>query len=585
MAEASPSRPSFVRRAWSAAANRPVALVLALGVLLNLPGIVSPYWLDDFVQRAMVRGTFPSPRSPLDLYNFVTDEDHALLLDRGVLPWWSHPHLTIRFFRPLASALRWLDLKISDNPLLQHAHSIVWWALAVLAARALYKRSLSPRATVLATAVFALAPCHVTPIAWLANREVLLALVFGALGVGASSRFRAEGGVKHALLAVLWFTIAMTTGEYALAFGGYVLVETMLEPVRNARRVLTFATFAVPAFALLVVRRVLGFGNAGSGFYRDPFTQTWEFVLGMPRRMARIQIDAWLSSDSSWVMDVSWWVVALAMIPLVIALYLTLRRPIAEQPAAARRASIAFLLGSLLSMVPLVGVAPSQRLIGIVMLGIAPVVAVVLERAWFEVGELRPRQHGAFGVLALLLGFFQLVHAPLTTFFMSRLFHEVSTSFVDRANELRTRSGGDPLHARIVIARASWEIVLFLPFALRPDGRLPAHWWVLSLSPHALLVRTGPRTVEIVVPRGRGYFPTGPNDLFRNEEDPLHTGDQVHVPGLLATVEQTGGETRPSRLRFTFDDSLDSMLWLADAQGGWRDETPPAVGFGIPMDP
>ena len=122
-------------------------VIFALGLLLFLPGLLSPYWLDDYVHKAMVRGTFPSPRSPLDLYNFVTDEDRALLIDRGVLPWWTHPHLTIRFFRPLSSLLRWVDYKLSDLPALHHAHSFVWWVVAVMGARSLYRRWLSPRAT------------------------------------------------------------------------------------------------------------------------------------------------------------------------------------------------------------------------------------------------------------------------------------------------------------------------------------------------------------------------------------------------------------------------------------------------------
>jgi hypothetical protein len=580
MADPSSSRPSF----WRRLARAPLAIIIGLGFLLNLPGLVSPYWLDDFVQAAMVRGTFPSPRSPFDLYNFVTDKDHAVLIDRGVLPWWTHPHLTIRFFRPLASVLRWADLKLGDHPLLQHAHSFLWWVAAVFAARAIYRRWLSPRATVLATAVFALAPCHATPIAWLANREVLIAVVFGALALGASAKLREQGGARHALAAALFFSLAMLSGEYALAFGGYVVASAIFERATVRRHAAAVAAFAVPAFATLAVRRVLGFGNFGSGFYRDPFVQTGAFIGGAPRRLARILFDAWLSSESSWVMDVAPWLVACAVVPLIVVLALVLRRAIAAQPEPVRRTALAFLVGSLLAMVPLVGVAPSSRLIGVVVLGVAPVVALVLEHAWFRPLEGGAPRLGTWGVLALLLGFFQLVHGPVTTFLSSRLFYEVSTGFLSRAKSLCERAGGDPSRAKIVVARSSWEIVLFLPFALREDGALPARWWVLSLSPHALLVRRSDRVVEVLVPKGRGYFPTGPNDLFRSEDSPLRAGDEVDVPGLHAAVLSTG-ETHAARLRFTFDEPLDSLIWVADGKEGWRDASPPRVGFGEPLDP
>jgi hypothetical protein len=559
----------------------PTGIILFVGFVLNLPGLLSPYWLDDFVHAAMVRGTFPSPRSPFDLYNFVSNGDRALLIDRGVLPWWTHPHLTIRFFRPLASVLRWADLKlIGDHPLVHHAHSFVWWALAVVAARALYRKFLEPRTVIVATAVFALAPCHATPIAWLANREVLIALVFGALAMAESARFREAGGTRPALLATAFYSLAMLSGEYALAFGGYALASSVLERGTIARRAGAFAMFAVPAMATLVARHALRFGNEGSGFYRDPFVQTGLFVSGMPRRLARLFLDAWLASESSWVMDVAPWLVALAVVALVVVIALPLRATLADQPADRRRAALVFVVGSLLAMIPMVGVAPSARLLGVVMLGTAPLVALILERAWFAPKPVA----GRFGLFAVLLAFFHLVHGPVTTFLQSKLYYDISTGFLERARSLAERCDDKPEDAKIVLARSSVEIVLFLPFALRDDNRLPARWWVLSLSSHALMVRRGERVVELLVPKGRGYFPTGPNDLFRSEDEPLHAGDQVTVPGLHATVLETG-ERGPARLRFEFDQKLESLVWVADGKEGWRDVPPPRIGFGEPLDP
>jgi hypothetical protein len=98
------------------------------------------------------------------------------------------------------------------------------------------------------------------------------------------------------------------------------------------------------------------------------------------------------------------------------------------------------------------------------------------------------------------------------------------------------------------------------------------------------MIRRGERVVELLVPKGRGYFPTGPNDLFRSEDEPLHAGDEVTVPGLRATVLETG-EHGPARLRFEFDKKLESMVWVADGKDGWRDVPPPPIGFGMPLDP
>src|SRR3954466_2834445 len=70
-----------------------VVFLLAIGAILFSPALTTPLFLDDHLQGAMVEGTFPAARSPLNLYDFVDDGDRKMLTDRGLLPWWSHPQL------------------------------------------------------------------------------------------------------------------------------------------------------------------------------------------------------------------------------------------------------------------------------------------------------------------------------------------------------------------------------------------------------------------------------------------------------------------------------------------------------------
>ncbi|HSQ67793.1 MAG TPA: hypothetical protein VLM85_31495, partial [Polyangiaceae bacterium] len=494
--------PRPVRRisapAWLRSARGQIGFIVAAGIFAFLPALRSPFWLDDYVQRSMLEGTFPSHRNPFDLYNFVSDSDRALLIQRGVVPWWADPHLTIRFFRPLSSLLRWLDHHVlGDVPLLDHVHSFAWWVIAVVGARALYRRFLSPRAAFVATFIFALAPCHAVPLAWLANREVLVSLAFGTFGLGAYARWRDDGRARDGLAAALLFALAMLGGEYGIVFGAYVFAMEVygFTSVRAASARLL--PFAIPASATLVARRALGFGNSGSGFYRDPIHQTRLFVEGVPRRMARLLVDAWLTSESDWVNDARALVLG-AFVLVVGGLVLwTIRAALAAQRDEARRAGSAWLLGSLFAMLPMTAVLPSSRLLGISALGVAPVVALVIEHEWFEPRRPHP---GLANLVALLLGFFHLVHGPVTAFLASRFFYDTSHDFAERAEGLRTRIG-DPADAEVVMARAGWQTVLFSPFALDPRGVLPARWWVLSLAPHALILRTGDRTIDLLVPR------------------------------------------------------------------------------------
>ncbi|MGD0525728.1 MAG: hypothetical protein ABSE49_11320 [Polyangiaceae bacterium] len=207
-----------------------LVLLVALAAVLFLPALRSPLFLDDYMQASMAKGTFPSPRfGAFDLYDFVNDGDRAVLYDRGILPWWTEPSLQVRFFRPLSSALLWADYHVFGGaPLPLHLHSFLWWIATVLLARALYRRLLAPRVATIATIIFALAPCHVFPIAWLANREALVSITFGIAALDAYLRWRDGRRPLDAAWSTVLFALSMTGGEYAIGFAGYVVAFELI---------------------------------------------------------------------------------------------------------------------------------------------------------------------------------------------------------------------------------------------------------------------------------------------------------------------------------------------------------------------
>ncbi len=301
----------------------------------------------------------------------------------------------------------------------------------------------------------------------------------------------------------------------------------------------------------------------------------------MPRGGSRVcWIDAWLASDSDWVMDARWWIVVVFVLVIALLIALPTRRALAAQDEDARRSAHALLVGSTLALVPMVTVLPSPRLLGVAMIGVAFAIAIALDHAWFSSSAT----NDFASLVVVLLGFMHLVHGPVTSFLSARFFHETSTNFTERTAWLRERVDNDPLDAKIAVARAGWQTVLFSPFALDPDGRLPKRWWVLSLVPHALMLRRGPNSLDLIVPKGRGYFPTGPDDLFRSTDLPLHAGDEIHVPGMRAKVIEDG-QNGPGRVHFEFEQKLESIVWIADGKDEWKDVPPPQIGFGMPLDP
>ncbi|HEY8077463.1 MAG TPA: hypothetical protein VIF62_25230 [Labilithrix sp.] len=555
-------------------------------LLAFVPAVATPFFLDDFLHASMVEGTFPAHRSAFDLYDFVDDSDRAAMLDRGLLPWWTHPHLTIRFFRPLASALLWVDHRVfAANALPMHIHSLAWWVVAVLGARRLFARWLSPRAAMLATIIFAVSPCHAMPLGWLANREVLLSLAFGTFALGALARFRDDGRGRDAIAAFVLFALALLGGgEYALCFGGYVVA---MEVVRRrdplARRVASWLPFALPAAAYLLARARLGYGTAGSGFYSDPLHDPSAFLRKLPWRATALFADGWLTADANFLETWQKWIVAGLVVAFAIGLYVSVRRAFAKLAPERRTTSTWLALGSLFALGPVLAVVPSLRLLGIAMLGIAPTVAVVLEHAWFPDGpEERSRDANIERLVAIALGFAHFIHGPMTTFLEARQLRKDASEFGARVAWIRERTH-DPTTAEIGVVRGMAP-AFFAPFGVDPRGRTPARWNVLAQCGHVLVLRKDTRTFELRVAENRSIYPAGDGNLYRSDDAPLRVGDVQSASGMTATILAVG-PNGPTRVSIGLDEDPSRMLWLRDDTEELREAELPEPGFGAPFDP
>lgn len=576
-------------------------LVFLLGFCVFYPAVRAPLFLDDHIHAAMVEGTFAGKRGPFDLYDFIDDGDRAVLFERGLIPWWADPRLTIRFFRPLSSAILWAEhAAFSHAALPMHLHSLAWWAFAVLAVRAVFRRFFSDRVTLLGTAIFALSPSHALPLAWIANSEILFALAFGGLALSRQMRARIVGPslpsrarVIDAALATVFFTLAILCGgEYALALGGYVLALEL--GVRRRGRgsigahVAGVLPFAVPASSYLVARFALRYGAVGSGFYSDPFREPAAFFASAPYRLIAQLADSWLTLGSfSWT---GWerWGLAAVVIAVAIALAVPIRRAFAALEPDSNVAARTFVWGSVISLVPTLAVVPGFRLLGISMIGVAVVSALVIDHAWFAPsahgdGETPPSRGAALGTaMAILLAFTQLVHGPLTAFLGARVHRRDGADFAARAAWTAAHIG-DPAQADVGIVRALAG-TFFEPFALDPQRRLPARWRVLSHGGHVLVLHPEPRTLELVFAENRSIYPVGEQNLYRAPSAPLKVGDVVRAAGMTVTILEVGS-VGPRRVRFVFDDAPTETTWIADTF-----ETPvavelPAVGLGAPFDP
>jgi hypothetical protein len=566
-------------RSWTAGIV--VLGALAAGAVANRAALRAPLEMDDVAQRAMIEGTLTPRRGPFNLYDFVADDNRAALMERGVIPWWSDPHLVTRFLRPLPSLLVWLDHRVFGYGAFgPHALSFLWWLGAVLAVHVLYRTVIGTAPALAATAMFALSPTLAIPLVWVANRNVLVTLTFGAVALALYACWRNDRRPIQGLAATMAFSATALTGEYALCLTGYLIAFELCRQAEPARRRLTGALpAAVPFVIYAVARATLGYGAIASGFYRDPTADPGAYVEALPRAISVLLAAAWLGIDvlSSWL--ASYIFSAILMLgggALVVGTVWSAQR---GRSALHRGGGSWLPCGSVISLVPLVATEPSRRLLGVAAIGVSGAVGVLLVKGTRRLTP--PLRRAALIGVAAAGAFVHLVSAPFQT-------RELSRAAVEDTIEHLARFSTVPRRARSVdialVVRANYGLtVLSAPFLLREEA--PKHWWVLSHTfDQIAAIRISPRSIEVVQEKVP-LFPIGPTGIVRTV--PFTAGEIVQIPGMRATVLRIDEAGRPMAVRYEFDRDLDSsdVAWIAEGRSGFVDVVPPPVGIGVRLAP
>ena len=580
---------------------------LLLGLALQWPSYHGGFRGDDYVQWAMFRGHFPAPRSAFDLFSFAagTHEDYLTLLDFGHLPWWSHPELRLRMWRPLASALMALDFDVwGRDPRWHHAHSLLWFGLLLVAAGRLLWRILPPPSAAVATLMFASAPCHTLPVGWLANRSTLVACTWAFAALELHLHARESRAFWPRLASVGASCVALLCGEYALSALVYGLCFSLFwqrTPSVTAReRARDVLPMLAPICAYLALHSLAGSDVVHSGYYISPFKAPLDFAHALVTRVPVLSADllfglpsyyfhagsphrAWLLSQNFvspevWRRLPDWrtWHVAIGYLGLLFgfALYAWLRRqPSRDKPP------IWLALGTLLSLLPCAGSLPEDRLLTAASLGSCALVACTLVSL---VRRMRRAPPTAFLLGLSALALFVPISALARSFEGARAVRHGSE--VARAWCLAAELPKDPETRVYVISTADFNSAVNLPWLrlLEADQSPPRSYRRLSPGPMPVrLQRVSARTLDVLVVISDVYGSAVPS-LYRDAASAVHTGERHELPGLVVTVLETYADN-PVRMRFDFDRDLeDPSLWfLAATDRGLRRIALPAIGDNL----
>ncbi len=201
---------------WSS--PRTLALFLAGFVLLHAPSLWWGFFADDFGHRLVLENPTEHPTMrPWSLYDFG-DPTSPKVRDDALFPWWTESDWRGRFFRPLTSVSLWLDHAVWGRWAPGHHLTNLALQLALLGTLLwLYRRvGLGAGVALLALALFALEDGSALVVGWIANRNSLLEALFAAAALGVALRAREKGGA-HTTLALVLAGLATLCKESGVA--------------------------------------------------------------------------------------------------------------------------------------------------------------------------------------------------------------------------------------------------------------------------------------------------------------------------------------------------------------------------------
>ncbi len=589
MKVAAPGSFSAAKLVRAALLDRRLPLFLALlSMALTLPALWVGWQLDDHSQRFLMLGRAQESFSGMEAFSVLRGDpvELAQFVESGILPWWTPADFKMAFFRFLTLTTAWLDYRLwPESPALMHLHSLVWFGALVAAAALLYRRVLGTTvAAGLAALLYAVDDAHAAPAAWLANRNALLATLFGILCLLAHDQWRRAGWRPGAVLGPVALALALASGEAALAAAGYLAAHALfLDRGALRGRLLALAPHGLVVAGWAALYRLGGFGVRGSGLYLDPLSDPVGFAGALAGRAPLLLLGQWtpLPAEIGFLLGgqairLTWWIAVAAALGLAALLVPLLRRD-----AVARF----WALGMLLSLVPIAAAPPSNRLLFFVGIGGMGLLAQLLARPGIETPS--PAAKSGRG----------LPRRALAVFFIAT--HLVLAPLLMPLSAAAIRELGDPTIAAVATVPADPEIagqtlvVVSAPDYLTFVTVIPT-LKALAGVPYAPRVRAlsaAPAPVEVRRVDARtlsvriegGLYGGALGRLFRGPQRRLLPGDQVRLSDFEARIVAIDESGSPTEIDYVFAAPLEdpSLRWLSFRDGAFVPFTPPPTGVTL----
>ncbi|MDP8243284.1 MAG: hypothetical protein P9L94_04320 [Candidatus Hinthialibacter antarcticus] len=565
-------------------------IVAGAAIVFTLPSLLVGWQADDYYHRGIFLDRLPEQLPLLSMFSFFHGESHIhRWIAEGILPWWTWENIRLSFFRPVSIFTHWIDYQFWPNTApLHHLHNLAWYGALVAAVAVFYRRVMGATWMAgLAAMVYALDDGRGFAVGWIANRNAIIATLFGVLALIAHDRWRRDGWKPGAWLSPGLLLIALLAAEFGVgAFAFFLSYTLCLDPALWRRRWIAIAPSLITILAWQIGYRMMGYGAFGSSYYVDPGATPLQFLFAFIERAPLLLQSQWFGLPAApviffpeWLLSV-YWRISLAVLALIALLLAPLLR--VNQPA--RFWAVAMLL----ALVPVCAVFPAERLLFFVGLGAFPLIALLVQSVFQDVKW--PGVHWALRrpvrMMIYFLIFQHCIMGPLLLPFSS-ISPKLISQWVDQPALSVPDSPSIENETWIVINPPVSLFTFHMP-AVRIEHGLHAP---KALQPLAsglsgfTITRDDAQT--LTVRPQHGFLATSFERLLRGESQPLLVGEQIETNSFTATVLSLTPDNRPAEVRFRFTAPLgDANFRFLQ----WKNNqlvvfVPPAMGGRIDLDP
>ena len=560
--------------------------VIAIAFVLASPSLLSPLVADDLIHQIRIDPTQPipgwdDPNGPYFVFADGTAEQRAQLMQEGVFSWWTAEDFKLAFWRPISEATHRLDDTLfGENSVLIHLHSLLWFALVLLALSRLYERFHMSRVAVLALCIYALDDTRGMVLGFASNRNALIAVFFSVCTLIAHDRWRRDGWSPGAYLGPLIFVAALLSGEFAIATTAYLFAYALfIDEHTLKRRVMSLLPYALLTVTWALLYRYQGYGTMNSGIYIHPLADPIGFFSKLIERLPVLVLGqvAGLPSDLGLLYPP-----AIKAVILLLGGGLVIGLAWLLVPLMKRSRVLSFwVVGATLSLLPVCATFTNDRLLGMIAIGASGALAVLMAYA-IE----RPASRGArIGISALVT--VHLVLAPLAL--------PVRSMTMNLLNSVHERT-----NAAIPADDSVTQRTLVIPQALS-DGSVCYHPIRRAANhtprPKAMrLLSTGYQRVDVTrldlytlsVEPEQGFYATEGEQMTRHPSLPFAVEDRVELSDMRVTITKVNAHGRAMSAEFRFDAPLEApkWLWMQFVSGHTLEPwTPPALGERATLPP